>query len=148
MKASDCKRQAELFAALAHPVRLRMLAVLAEGEACVCHLCAALQQRQAYMSQQLARLKEAGLITDTRDGLFVYYRLANPGVMRLLREGRRAAAVVDSDGGPEPGRSSAAADCPCPKCRAAREARKSAGAKRATDRPSSKEAQGNGERSF
>ena len=39
MKATDCQRQAQLFAALAHPVRLRVLEVLAENEACVCHLC-------------------------------------------------------------------------------------------------------------
>ncbi|OQB26577.1 MAG: putative HTH-type transcriptional regulator [Chloroflexi bacterium ADurb.Bin180] len=120
MKATDCQRQAQLFAALAHPVRLRVLEVLAENEACVCHLCTLLGQRQAYVSQQLARLRNAGLIRDTRDGLFVYYRLANPRVVRLLHEARRAAAVADGDGGPEAGRSSAVPDCPCPRCRAKR----------------------------
>ena len=52
------QRQAELFSLLSHPVRLRILDILAQGEACVCHLCAALDQRQAYMSQQLAKLKD------------------------------------------------------------------------------------------
>ncbi|MBX3061322.1 MAG: winged helix-turn-helix transcriptional regulator [Anaerolineae bacterium] len=43
--------QANYFKALAHPVRLQILAVLRQGEACVCHLEVILQRRQAYISQ-------------------------------------------------------------------------------------------------
>ena len=43
-------QQAALFKALAHPARLRILDLLAQDEACVCHLTAALGQRQPYVS--------------------------------------------------------------------------------------------------
>lgn len=141
MKTTGYDRQAQLFAALAHPVRLRMLEVLAEGEACVCHLCAALKQRQAYISQQLARLKEAGLITDTRDGLFVYYRLADPEVVRLLEDARRATAA--GHGEPVAGKRLAAPNCPCPRCRAARQVSRQDGAGEA--RPGEKRSGGKGQ---
>ena len=115
-------RQAELFGTLAHPVRLQILDILADGEACVCHLSAALHQRQAYVSQQLARLKEAALIVDRKDGLFVYYNLANAGIMDLLHEARQRLgrmSIGESLLQPEP-RPRADKKCPCPKCQAAR----------------------------
>jgi ArsR family transcriptional regulator len=115
-------RQAELFSALAHPVRLQILDILADGEACVCHLSAALHQRQAYMSQQLARLKEAGLIVDKKDGLYVYYDLADTSIVQMLDEARQILARTTGDESlrqPEPPPRADSA-CPCPKCQAAR----------------------------
>jgi DNA-binding transcriptional ArsR family regulator len=116
------RRQAELLSALAHPVRLQILDILADGEACVCHLSSALHQRQAYVSQQLARLKQAGLIVDTKDGLFVYYNLAHPGITDLLSEARQRLGQMTAGGSqPQPeARPRAAKTCPCPKCQAAR----------------------------
>jgi ArsR family transcriptional regulator len=114
------QRQAELFSLLSHPVRLRILDILAQGEACVCHLCAALDQRQAYMSQQLAKLKEAGLINDEKQGLYVYYSLADADLSLLLRDVRRWMARLTGDDAlfkataPRPGEF----DCPCPHCQA------------------------------
>jgi DNA-binding transcriptional ArsR family regulator len=116
------EQEAQLFSALAHPVRLGILDILAEGEACVCHLSTALHQRQAYTSQQLAKLKEAGLIVDTRDGLFVYYSLANPGIMDVLSEVRQrlgGISVGESLLQPE-ALPRADKECPCPKCQAER----------------------------
>ncbi len=116
------RQQAKLFSALSHPVRLRILDILAQGEACVCHLFAALQQRQAYVSQQLAILKEAGLITDRKEGLYVYYRLARADIPRLLGEARLYLASVTGDESllhikvPAYGE----IDCPCPRCQAER----------------------------
>jgi DNA-binding transcriptional ArsR family regulator len=78
------KQQARIFQALAHPVRLRILDLLAQEEACVCHLTAALGKRQPYVSQQLAALREAGLVADRKDGLMVYYRLSDERVRDLL----------------------------------------------------------------
>jgi ArsR family transcriptional regulator len=75
-----------LFSLLAHPARLRILDMLRRGEACVCHLQAALGAPQPYVSQQLRVLREAGLIAQRREGLYVYYRLDDPLVERLLRE--------------------------------------------------------------
>jgi ArsR family transcriptional regulator len=77
-------RQADYFKALAHPVRLQILTILRQGEACVCHLEAILHKRQAYISQQLAVLREAGLLSERKDGLFVYYSLADANVTSVL----------------------------------------------------------------
>lgn len=76
--------QADYFKALAHPVRLQILTILRQGEACVCHLEAILHKRQAYISQQLAVLREAGFLAERKDGLFVYYNLADPNVTSVL----------------------------------------------------------------
>ena len=57
---SQYQLTATIMKALVHPVRLQILQVLRDGEACVCHLEAVLNQRQAYISQQLMRLRDAG----------------------------------------------------------------------------------------
>ena len=117
-------REARLFSALSHPVRLQILDVLAQSEACVCHLCAALEQRQAYVSQQLATLKDAGLIADRKEGLYVYYRLADAVVARLLRDTRASLARLSGDDivrqvrVPRHGE----IECSCPQCLAKRAA--------------------------
>lgn len=120
MKTTGYDREAQLFAALAHPVRLRMLEVLAQDDCCVCHLSHALGRKQAYVSQQLARLKEAGLIADAREGLFVYYRLADDRILQLLSDARRTMALPGTAERPL-ARKRSAADCPCPRCQQARE---------------------------
>ena len=75
---------ASILKALSHPVRLQILTVLRDEEACVCHLESFLGQRQAYISQQLMKLRDAGLVTDRRDGMNVFYRLTNEAVEPLL----------------------------------------------------------------
>jgi len=77
--------------ALAHPVRLQILEVLRrDGECCVCHLENILGQRQAYISQQLSRLREAGLVVDRREGLNVFYSLVDESIIRLLEVTRQS----------------------------------------------------------
>ncbi len=75
---------AALLKAVAHPARLQILAALRQGEACVCHLEMVLGYRQAYISQQLMRLREAGLVVDRREGMYVFYTLANDAIARML----------------------------------------------------------------
>ncbi|MCS7283397.1 MAG: metalloregulator ArsR/SmtB family transcription factor [Anaerolineae bacterium] len=94
-----------LLALLAHPARLRILDILRRGEACVCHLQAALEVPQPYVSQQLRVLREAGLISQRREGLFIYYRLADERVAHLLAEVLGPATVE----APIP-------HCACPRC--------------------------------
>ena len=111
------KAQAQLFRALSHPVRLRILDILAHQEACVCHLTAILGQRQPYVSQQLATLREAGLVTDRREGTLISYRVADDLLATLLEQGK--AVVRDLKGeslvfAPVP--EEALANCPCPRC--------------------------------
>lgn len=112
---------AAILKALAHPVRLQILDLLsAEGEACVCHLESSLDQRQAYISQQLAKLREAGLVRDRREGLNVFYALVADGTYGLIDDAKELAEfVARADGiGLEFGtiRSTAPDECPCPTC--------------------------------
>ena len=68
------------FPALADPTRLRCLLLLAtEGELCVCELTHALDESQPKISRHLAMLREAGIVSDRREGLWIHYRL-NPGL--------------------------------------------------------------------
>jgi DNA-binding transcriptional ArsR family regulator len=111
------RMQAQLFRALSHSVRLRILDIVARQEACVCHLTEILGQRQPYVSQQLATLREAGLVTDRRDGTLIYYRLADDALMMILDQGM---AVVQHLAGDDlafaPVPEGALANCPCPRC--------------------------------
>jgi ArsR family transcriptional regulator len=65
-----------LIQAFAEPTRLRLLALLARGETCVCDLTGALQIPQPTASRHLARLRRVGWVTVRKDGLWAYYSLA------------------------------------------------------------------------
>lgn len=67
-----------LLKALADPVRLRLLNLIAGGEVCVCHLHEALGLPQPTVSRHLAYLRRRGLVVGRKDGLWVRYRLARP----------------------------------------------------------------------
>ena len=86
----DYEPEARLFKLLMHPARLAILDVLRAGEACVCHLEAALGYRQAYISQQLMVLRAAGLVEDRRDGWNIYYRVIKPQVFAVIDAARVA----------------------------------------------------------
>jgi ArsR family transcriptional regulator len=84
----DVRPVSRLFRALGDETRLRIIALLAHGELCVCHLQAALGLPQPSVSRQLAILRAAGLVEDRREGTWVYYRLLrqeNPECERQLR---------------------------------------------------------------
>jgi DNA-binding transcriptional ArsR family regulator len=105
MKQDSYHQAARIYHLLSHPARLRILDELRRSEACVCHLQTVLGRPQAYVSQQLRVLREAKVVTAHKDGLLVYYRLADRRVERLLEE------VL----GPA-GQATRLPDCPCPKC--------------------------------
>ena len=110
-------KQAELFRALSHPVRLRIMDILSQDESCVCHLTAILGQRQPYVSQQLAILREAGLVADRREGTLIYYRPADDHLPALLREGKTLTAGLGGDSVDYPTLPAGPVDgCPCPRC--------------------------------
>jgi ArsR family transcriptional regulator len=108
-------RTAQLIKLLAHPARLAILDLLRDGEVCVCHLEAALQQRQAYISQQLALLRDAGLVEDRRAGWRIYYHISQPQIFELMdtlyrvtgKAAPRAEDPLDA--------------CPCPQCKPVQE---------------------------
>ena len=109
------RQSAELLKAIAHPERLRLLIALRDGEECVCHLTALLGQRQPYVSQQLAYLREAGLISDHKEGLRVYYQILEPRVFELLDT--LGAMIGKKDGLREAhAHPRTLATCPCPRC--------------------------------
>ena len=70
---------AALFQALGDPTRLRILGLLLTGEVCVCHIHESLRISQPKTSRHLAYLRRSGLVDTRRDGLWVYYRLAESG---------------------------------------------------------------------
>jgi ArsR family transcriptional regulator len=65
-----------VFRALGDDTRLRIVALLAHGELCVCHLEDALELPQPNVSRQLGVLRSAGVVSSRRDGTWVYYSLA------------------------------------------------------------------------
>ena len=112
--------ETNLLKALAHPARLRIIQVLAQDEACVCHLTAILQKRQPYVSQHLMVLREAGLVVDRRDGLMVYYRLAHPGPEELVAVLRQVVLAAHANAELPTVPAPPVKGCPCPKCEEAR----------------------------
>ena len=71
----DTARAARLFHALSDETRLSILERLRRGERCVCELTDALDAAQSRLSFHLRVLKEAGLVTDRREGRWMYYTL-------------------------------------------------------------------------
>ncbi len=104
--------QAQLLKMLTHPARLAILNILRDGEHCVCHMEAHLGFRQSYISQQVAVLREAGLIQDRRDGWNIFYRVADPKIYLILDA---VQLVLGETNSPHP---KTGVHCPCPKCNA------------------------------
>lgn len=83
-ESSQLEEQTKVLKVLTHPARIAILNILRDGEHCVCHLEAYLGFRQSYISQQLAVLREAGIIQDRRDGWNIFYRVVNPDIYEVL----------------------------------------------------------------
>jgi rhodanese-related sulfurtransferase/DNA-binding transcriptional ArsR family regulator len=77
--------------AMANPHRLELLELLVQAPRTVEELAREAQMSVANTSQHLQRLKQAHLVVDTREGLYIRYRLADPAVARLWLELRRVA---------------------------------------------------------
>lgn len=103
-------KEANLLKLLAHPVRIAILKILRQEEACVCHMEATLGYRQAYLSQQLGVLREAGIITDRRDGWNVFYQIKDHQVLEVLDINAKFLQAGKSEIPLKPD------NCPCPKC--------------------------------
>lgn len=71
----DPARAGRLFHALSDETRIRILERLRGGERCVCELTDALDAAQSRLSFHLKVLKDAGLVTDRREGRWMYYTL-------------------------------------------------------------------------
>ena len=106
---------ADLLRTLGQPERLKILLAIGQQEACVCHLEAALSLRQAYISQHLMALRQAGLVTARRDGRNIYYRLEDPSLLSFIRKAGEQAGLNEA----QMARAlipSVPPSCPCPHC--------------------------------
>jgi DNA-binding transcriptional ArsR family regulator len=81
---AQARQATDLLKALSHEGRLVLLCMLCERERSVGELEALVGQRQATVSQQLARLRLDGLVTTRREGKAVFYRIADENVRRLI----------------------------------------------------------------
>jgi DNA-binding transcriptional ArsR family regulator len=80
--------KAEFFKTLGHPARIRVLELLSEREMAVGELLPEVQLEASNLSQQLAVLRRAGLVTTRKEGAQVYYSLTSPHVAELLMVAR------------------------------------------------------------
>ena len=76
-------RPLRLIKALADENRLRIMMQLADGERCVCDLTDALDAGQSLLSFHLRTLRDAGLVTDRRDGRWVHYSIRPDGLAQI-----------------------------------------------------------------
>jgi ArsR family transcriptional regulator len=72
------------FQAVAEETRFRVVRLLADGERCVCELQDELDSAQSRLSFHLKKLKEAGLVSDRREGRWVHYSLV-PEALEEMR---------------------------------------------------------------
>ncbi len=77
-------RAAEVIKCLGHPLRLRLVEALDEGERSVSELQTYADSAQSAVSQQLAVLKAHAVVDSRRDGAHVYYRIIEPKVTAIL----------------------------------------------------------------
>lgn len=88
---------AESFRMLADPTRIKVLWALLQGESSVACLAELAGAAPTAVSQHLAKLRLAGLVTGRREGTFVYYSAANDHVRSLLSQALFHADHVDRD---------------------------------------------------
>lgn len=95
--ANLSKPIASLFRALSQPARVEILLAIGNMEACVCHLESILGMRQAYISQNLMGLREAGILTARRDGKYIFYRVQDQQVVDLITTAATLAGIPARD---------------------------------------------------
>ena len=100
---------------LGAPFRIKILYAIGKGEACVCHLETVLKKRQAYISQHLMVMKDAGLLEARREGKYIFYRVSDQAVFDLIQQ---AAGLLNLHQGDtlEISEPSVFSQCLCPNC--------------------------------
>jgi ArsR family transcriptional regulator len=89
--------KADLFRTLGHPVRIRVLELLAEREHAVHELIASMEVEPSTLSQQLGILRRAGIVRQHRIGGEVRYSLMVPSIPDLLAAARTTLGVLLAD---------------------------------------------------
>ena len=80
----NLEKKAEVLKALGQPTRLRIMEYLRDGERCVCEIFPAIGGQQSNISRHLAVLKQAGLVSDRREGVSIFYRVKDPAIFKVL----------------------------------------------------------------
>jgi len=78
-------RVAEIFKALGHPTRVKIVEYLSEGEKCVKDIWQELEIPQPTVSQHINILKEAGIISFRKEGVKTCYRIEMPIVVKIMK---------------------------------------------------------------
>jgi DNA-binding transcriptional ArsR family regulator len=111
---SSIAEVSDLLQVISPEAHLEILLAIGKGEACVCHLESRLGYRQAYISQHLMALREAGLLSTRRDGKYIFYRLEKPEIMEMVDLAARMAGLDVSTLAAKASHSHT--PCDCPKC--------------------------------
>jgi DNA-binding transcriptional ArsR family regulator len=78
-------KAAELFRVMSAPMRLKIISCLCEGEQNVSYLLSKIETTQPNMSQHLNTLYKAGVLAKQREGVQIYYSIANEQIVNLCR---------------------------------------------------------------
>ena len=84
-------REAELFSALGHPVRLQLVALLADGPKCACELEPRFDLNQSTVSRHLATLQRVGVLSSHKEGVKVIYAVRDERVLAIVDQARSVA---------------------------------------------------------
>lgn len=95
MMALDLQSSVAAARALGHPARLRTIAILRSGELCVCQITEVLRLAPSTVSAHLKELKRAGLVSERKDGRWVYFDLIDDESTRSWTEAALSGVVND-----------------------------------------------------
>ena len=110
------EKLSRIFRVISSPARLRILVAIGNGEACVCHLEEILGYRQSYISQHLMALRSAGVLETRREGRYIFYRLRDKRMLKLIQEAGVIAGVPEDDIKPM-SKLETISKCSCPSCK-------------------------------
>lgn len=97
MSAPLYKLKAEFFKTLAHPARVRILELLVVGERSVGEMLPDVGLEASHLSQQLAVLRRAGVVSTRKQGNAVIYALASPDIAEFMATARKVLAGLLTD---------------------------------------------------
>lgn len=83
------KLTADFFKTLAHPIRIKILHSLEQGERCVCEIIEELDIEQSNLSQHLSVMKKQGILDSRKDGQKMFYHIAYPSVLDVIGAAER-----------------------------------------------------------
>ena len=78
------RARADILKAVAHPLRLAVVDYLRDDERCVCEIAGHVRSERSNISRHLALMVHAGVLSNRKEGLKVYYRLRTPCVLNFL----------------------------------------------------------------